>query len=345
MRSIKSRFKTIRYDPEQNVITALDQCRLPGKESYLRLTTVAEVYRALKKMNIRGAPLIGVAAAYGVALARRDHGVAEAIRAADYLGRVRPTAVNLGWSIRRMKNKLQSKNNKFADILEEARAIEQEDIDACTRIGGFGAVLVRNGMNILVHCNAGALATCGIGTALGVLYTAWAAGKKFTVYAGETRPLFQGARLTTWELTRHGIPTYSLCDNMAAHYMPDMDLVLVGADRIAANGDTANKIGTRGLAIIARYHLTPFYVCAPIPSFDPAARSGTDIPIEIRPESEMRNINHCKIVADKAVVLNPAFDITPNRLISGIVTERGILRPPFAKNIPRMLGRSFKASQ
>jgi methylthioribose-1-phosphate isomerase len=345
MRSIKSRFKTIRYDPGRNIITALDQTRLPEKETYLRLTTVAEVYQALKKMCIRGAPLIGVAAAYGVALVRRGHGVAETIRAADYLGRARLTAVNLCGSIRRMKNKLQSPDNKFADILEEARAIEREDIDACTRIGGFGEGLVRNGMNIFVHCNAGALATCGIGTALGVLYTAWASGKKFTVYAGETRPLFQGARLTTWELTRHGIPTYTLCDDMAAHYMPDMNLVLVGADRIAANGDTANKIGTRGLAIIARYHLVPFYVCAPIASFDPAARSGADIPIEMRPESEMRSINHRKIVAAKALVLNPAFDITPNRLITGIVTERGILRPPLAKTIPRMLRRSIKVSR
>jgi len=336
----KLRFQTIRYDPDSNVITILDQTRLPNREFYLRLKSAAEVYRAIQNLNVRGAPLIGVTAAYGIALVRRGHGVKATLRSAGHLAQARPTAVNLFWAVGRMKRKLLSPANSFADLWSEARAIEHEDIAACERIGAFGARLIRTGMKIFVHCNAGALATSGIGTALGVIYAAHAAGKKFTVYAGETRPLLQGARLTTWELTRNGIKTYTLCDSMAAYYMPEMNLVLVGADRIAANGDTANKIGTRGLAIIARFYRIPFYVCAPISSFDPDLRTGAKIPIEMRPESEIRNYHRRRIVAEKAGVLNPAFDVTPRRLISGIVTEKGILRPPFEKSVLQMIKNS-----
>jgi len=335
-RRIELRFRAFRYDAEENVITILDQTRLPEKESYVRLRTVGELHRAIRNLNLRGAPLIGVAAAHGIALARRTCGVKTTLRAADYLNRARPTAVNLSWAVRRMKRKLRSRANSFPELLSEARAIEKEDISACERIGAFGNRLVRAGMNILVHCNAGALATTGIGTALGILYTAHWSGKRFTVYAGETRPLLQGVRLTAWELTRNGIQTKVLCDSMAARFMPEIDLILVGADRIAANGDTANKIGTFGLSIIARYHRTPFYVCAPVSSFDPSLRSGREIPIEIRPDREMRDFNRRRIVARRARILNPAFDVTPHCLLTGIVTEKGILRPPFGRAIRRL---------
>jgi methylthioribose-1-phosphate isomerase len=340
MSQTELRFRTLRYDAGANLITILDQTRLPGKESYLRLRTIAELSRAIRNLNLRGAPLIGVAAAFGIALARRTRGVKATLRAADDLARARPTAVNLSWAVRRMKRKLRSPANSYLDLLAEARAIEHEDVSACDRIGDYGNRLVRSGMSILVHCNAGALATSGIGTALGILYTAHQTGKKFTVYADETRPLLQGARLTAWELTRNGIKTNILCDSMAAHFMPKIDLILVGADRIAANGDTANKIGTLGLAIIARYHRIPFYVCAPISSFDPALCSGQDIPIEIRPDCEMRYFNRRRIAAHRARILNPAFDVTPFRLLSGIVTEQGILRPPLGRAIRRMMRRS-----
>jgi methylthioribose-1-phosphate isomerase len=337
----KLRFKTIHYDPDKNVITILDQTRLPGRESYLRLKSAADLHRAIRNLNLRGAPLIGVAAAYGIVLVRKNHGIRPTDRAADYLARARPTAVNLSWSVERMKRKLRSPQNSFFDLYREARAIESEDVSACRRIGTYGNRLIRSGMNILVHCNAGALATTGIGTALGVLYTARAAGKKFTVYAGETRPLLQGARLTTWELTRCGISTYTICDSMAAYFMPEINLILVGADRIAANGDTANKIGTLGLAIIARYNGVPLYVCAPVSSFDPRLRTGADIPIEVRPDCEMKRFNRRRIVAEGAGILNPAFDVTPGRLLSGIITEKLILRPPFEKSISRLIAHSL----
>lgn len=337
MPPFKLRFKTISYDPDQNTITILDQTRLPGRQAYLRLKSVADVHRAIRNLNLRGAPLIGVAAAYGIALVRKNHGVRATARAADHLAQARPTAVNLAWSVERMKRKLRSPQNSFSDLCREARAIESEDVSACRRIGAFGSRLVRTGMNILVHCNAGALATAGIGTALGVLYTSRAAGKKFTVYADETRPLLQGARLTTWELIQAGIKTYAICDSMAAYYMSKINMILVGADRIAANGDTANKIGTLGLAIIARYHRVPLYVCAPVSSFDSKLRTGAEIPIEVRPECEMRRFNRQRIVAEGAGILNPAFDVTPGWLIKGIITEKRILLPPYEKTISRMM--------
>jgi methylthioribose-1-phosphate isomerase len=342
MAPVNLRFKTIHYDPAANVITILDQTRLPERESYLRLKTAADMRRAIRDLNLRGAPLIGVAAAYGIAQVRKSHGIRTTARAADQLARVRPTAVNLTWSVERMKRKLRSPANTFLDLCREACAIETEDVSACNRIGAFGSRLIRNGMNVLVHCNAGALATTGIGTALGVIYTARAAGKKFTVYAGETRPMLQGARLTTWELTRGGIRTYAICDSMAAYFMPKINLILVGADRIAANGDTANKIGTLGLAIIARFYGVPLYVCAPISSFDPLLRTGADIPIEVRPENEMRRFNRRRIVAERAGILNPAFDVTPGCLLTGIVTEKRVLRPPYVKSISRMIKSSLR---
>ncbi len=322
-------FNTIKYDQENNEITILDQRQLPEKEIYVSLKKAEDVYQAIKNMNVRGAPLIGVTAAYGVVLSAISGNSEYVVKAADYLKSARPTAINLAWAVERMKKKIKGEKNLYERLLKEAHHIELEDKESCRRMGEIGAGLIENGANIMVHCNAGALATSGIGTALGVLYTAKKRGKKFTVYSCETRPLLQGARLTSWELTRNGIDTYTLCDNMAATYMPDVDLVLVGADRIALNGDTANKIGTCGLSIIAKYHKVPFYVVAPISTFDFDTQSGKDIPIEIRCEDEVRKFNTKNIVAERAKVCNPAFDVTPAKLITGIVTEKGIIRPPY----------------
>ncbi|UCD20445.1 MAG: S-methyl-5-thioribose-1-phosphate isomerase [candidate division WOR-3 bacterium] len=329
-------FRTIRYDPDKNSIIILDQTRLPQAEVYMTLENVEDVHRAIRCMNLRGAPLIGVAAAYGVAMAARTGIADEAYRACDLLQTARPTAVNLSWALNRMREKIKDTADLSAVLMEEAHRIEKEDKDACHKIGLLGASLVKNNDKIMVHCNAGALATSGIGTALGIIYAAKEQGKNFTVYSNETRPLLQGARLTSWELTRSGIETYTICDNMAATFMAGMNMVLVGADRIAANGDVANKIGTLGLAIIARYHQIPFYVAAPTSTFDRKLASGEQIPIEERAEDEIRIFNDRCIVATSARVINPSFDVTPADLISGIVTEQRILAPPYTTSIAEL---------
>jgi methylthioribose-1-phosphate isomerase len=329
-------FKTIEYNKNKNEIIILDQTKLPEEEVYLTLKTVEDVFQAIRNMNLRGAPLIGVAAAYGVLLAELENDRDKIIKAAEYIKSSRPTAVNLSWAIERMKKAIGNSKNLYNDLLKEAEDIEKEDKESCQRMGEFGAELINNNANVMVHCNAGALATSGIGTALGILYTAKAQKKKFTVYSGETRPLLQGARLTSWELTKNNIETYTICDNMAATYMRDMDLVLVGADRIARNGDTVNKIGTRGLSIIAQYYKVPFYVAAPISTFDFNIRTGQDIPIEFRSEDEIRKFNEKCIVAENAKVCNPAFDVTPKELITAIITEKGIIMPPYGENIERI---------
>lgn len=329
-------FRTLKYDPARNALKILDQTALPEKENYLDLTTAEQVDHAIRTMQLRGAPLIGVAAAYGVVLAGRQ-GLAAARAACDLLGSARPTAVNLSWAVERMRRSLDQAGERerepFTELLTEARAIEAEDKASCTRIGALGAALVPDNGRVMVHCNAGALATTGIGTALGIIYTAHQQGKKITVYSCETRPLLQGARLTTWELTRSGVETFALCDSMAATFMGRMDAVLVGADRIARNGDVANKIGTRGLAIIARHHGVPFYVAAPVSTFDLALGSGHEIPIEERDPDEVRVLGHRVIVAPAAGICNPAFDITPAALITGIINERSVLRPPYERSI------------
>lgn len=330
-------FKTIEYNKKDNEIVILDQTRLPEEEIYMKLKTVEDVYTAIKNMHLRGAPLIGVAAAYGVVLAAHSDSPEDVTRAAEYMKSARPTAVNLAWAVERMKNKIAKTKNLFDELLKEAQSIETEDKEACKKIGEFGADLIPDNSKIMVHCNAGALATSGIGTALGVLYTAKNRGKNFTVYSCETRPLLQGARLTSWELTANNIETYTICDNMAATYMPDVNLVLVGADRIARNGDTANKIGTEGLAIIAHYYKVPFYVAAPTSTFDPRIESGNDIPIEIRCEDEIRKFNTKRVVAEKAKICNPAFDVTPASLISSIITEKSIFKPPYKENIAKVI--------
>lgn len=343
------KFNTIKYDKKKNEIIILDQARLPESEIYLSLKTVNDVYEAIKRLKVRGAPLIGVTGAYGVVISAFKNHPEKVLKDAKYLKSARPTAVNLSWAIDRMvkkigewkriSNRLNSKKRArllYMMLLKEAEEIEREDKESCKRIGQSGVELIKNNYKILVHCNAGALATSGIGTALGVLYTAKDLGRRFTVYSCETRPLLQGARLTTWELTKNGIETYIICDNMAATYIPDMDLVLVGADRIALNGDTANKIGTRGLAIIAHYYKVPFYVAAPISTFDFNMESGADIPIEYRDSEEVVYFNKRWIAAKKAKVCNPAFDVTPAGLITGIITEKGIIRQPLKKRIERL---------
>jgi methylthioribose-1-phosphate isomerase len=331
-------FKTVDYNTDTQKLVVLDQTRLPEEKVYVDLNSIEDVYHAITCMQVRGAPLIGVVAAYGVVLAAVRGDRDAIINAADYIKSARPTAVNLAWAIERMKQRLGTAQDLYNDLLDEAQKIASEDQKACERIGSVGADLIHDNMRIMVHCNAGALATCGIGTALGVLYTAHMQGKKMSVYSCETRPLLQGARLTSWELTTHSIETYTICDDMAATYMPDMHLVLVGADRIARNGDTANKIGTRGLAIIADYYRVPFYVAAPTSTFDVRTASGADIPIEVRCDDEVRMFNQKKIVAEKAKICNPAFDVTPAALITGIITEKGIIRPPYEENIIKLIG-------
>lgn len=326
-------FKTIEYDPKHHALVVLDQTRLPNEEVYLTLQTPDDVFHAIKNMNVRGAPLIGIVAAYGMVLAGAGGNADETRRAADLLAHARPTAINLKWAIDRMKRHISDHPGLYERLLEEAKTIEQADKTSCRKIGEHGARLIKDGASIMVHCNAGALATSGIGTALGVIYTAYQQGKTMSVYANETRPLLQGARLTTWELTQQGIETYAICDNMAASYMPTMDIVLVGADRIAQNGDTANKIGTLGLAIIAKHFNIPFYAAAPLSSFDRHTSSGKDIPIEIRSTGEVRCFNEQDIVAQAAQICNPAFDVTPASLISGIITETGILESPYEQSI------------
>jgi len=329
-------FKTIEYNQEEKQLTILDQTRLPEKEVYIALRTAEEVYQAIKNMNLRGAPLIGVAAAYGVVLAAHQGDLKAVDIACDLIQSARPTAVNLSWAIERMRKRLHRAQDLYSELLEEAIKIEREDKEACKNIGALGEKIIKEDSKIMVHCNAGALATSGIGTALGILYTAKENGKNFSVYSSETRPLLQGARLTSWELTKNDIQTYTICDNMVATFMPEMDIVVVGADRIAGNGDVANKIGTKGLAIIARYYGKPFYVAAPISTFDFTLTSGEEIPIEERNEDEIRKFHERSVVASSAKVCNPAFDITPSKLVTGIVTERCILRPPYKLNIEKL---------
>lgn len=329
-------FKTIDYSERDNELTILDQTQLPEHEVYIKLKTAQDVYTAIKRMHLRGAPLIGVAAAYGLVLVAHRGNAQEITEAGELIQSARPTAVNLFWAIERMHKRMDQAKDLYKELLEEARRIEREDQEACLQIGALGAELIGDHDQIMVHCNAGALATSGIGTALGIIYTAHRQGKAISVYSSETRPLLQGARLTSWELTQNGIETYTICDSMAATFMPRMNIVIVGADRIAQNGDVANKIGTRGLAIIANHYHVPFYVAAPVSTFDFTINSGDQIPIEERHEDEIRKFHDKRIVASSARICNPAFDVTPSELITGIVTERAVIKPPYTQNILRL---------
>ena len=335
-------------------LALIDQTLLPAKYKVIRIRTVEDLWSAIRRLSVRGAPAIGVAAAYGVilgvrgALRKGGAGLRKALRrTTKYLATSRPTAVNLFWALDRMK----AAGERLIDggmeppealvlLLEEARRIHAEDAAQCAAIGRHGASLLEDGATVLTHCNAGALATGGIGTALAGIYAAVAQGKRISVYADETRPLLQGARLTSWELSQAGIPVTLICDNMAARVMGEgrIDCVIVGADRIARNGDTANKIGTYGVALIARAHDVPFYVAAPGTTFDRATVRGDQIPIEERDGGEVRAGFGRATAPVRVRVYNPAFDVTPARLITAFITERGIIPPPFQRNIPRVMG-------
>jgi methylthioribose-1-phosphate isomerase len=345
---------------QDGVVVMIDQRKLPGREIYLRCRTAPEVARAIRTMVIRGAPAIGVAAAMGIALGMRKSKAtgtarfaAEFQKTCDLMAATRPTAVNLFWAIERMKKCVaravesgHSVEEIKAGLVVEAHAIHDEDVASCRAIGAHGAALVPQGARILTHCNAGALATAGYGTALGIVRAAAEQGKHVTVLADETRPFLQGARLTAWELVHDGIDTTVITDNMAGSMMRAglVDLVVVGADRIAANGDVANKIGTYGVAVLAKEHALPFYVAAPFSTVDLATADGAGIPIEERDHREVTRIGTMQVTPAGAKIRNPAFDVTPHHLVTAIITERGVCRPPYADSLQRAAAASPSAA-
>lgn len=343
-----SSFFTLRW--RDGVLSLLDQRRLPEEEVCVECRTAEEVAEAIRTLVVRGAPAIGCTAAWGMAAAAvscRAKTLPELFRALATARRVlavsRPTAVNLFWALDRMQRVIDagtgdSVETLTAKLIAEAETIQREDAEACRAMGRYGAELVPDGARILTHCNAGALATSEYGTALGVVRGARDAGKSVSVYADETRPILQGARLTAWELTRDGIPTTVLTDNMAGQLMAKkgIDVVIVGADRIAANGDVANKIGTYSVAVLANYHGIPFYVAAPLSTVDFTLATGEGIPIELRGEEEVRSIGGRRFVPEAAQVHNPAFDVTPHGLVTAIITERGVARPAYEQSLARL---------
>ena len=341
-------------DWQGDVIVMVDQRKLPGQEIYVRCRTAPEVARAIRTMIIRGAPAIGVAAAMGIALGMRRSTAkgtrqfaVEFQKACDMMAATRPTAVNLFWAIDRMKRAFgagaqagESPAELAARLEKEARAIHDEDVASCRAMGRFGAALVPDGARVLTHCNAGALATAGYGSALGVIRAAVEQGKRVAVIADETRPFLQGARLTAWELLRDGIKTTVITESMAGPLMRagDIDLVVVGADRNAANGDTANKIGTYTVAVLAHAHELPFYVAAPLSTIDLSTPDGEHIPIEERDQREVTHFGSSRLTPEGATIRNPAFDVTPHRYIAGIITEKGIIRPPYTESLRDAFG-------
>jgi methylthioribose-1-phosphate isomerase len=328
--------ETIKWSPDGVVM--IDQTRLPSEEIYVTCRTYIEVADAIRTMIIRGAPAIGVAAAMGVALGVAQGGDFETICAE--LASTRPTAVNLFWAIDRMKRLYASLRHLPPDqirdhLITEAKLMREEDIEINRAIGRHGAPLVPDGRTVLTHCNAGALATAGYGTALGVVRAAIEAGKNIDVFADETRPFLQGARLTAWELQRDGIRATVITDNMAGHFLHAgrIGCVIVGADRIAANGDVANKIGTYGVAVLAKENNIPFYVAAPISTLDLTLPDGTHIPIEERSAAEVTHVHGVRMAPDGIEVRNPAFDVTPNRYVTAIITEKGVARAPYNESL------------
>lgn len=337
--------KTIDY--KKGKLKIIDQRQLPHKLVYISLSSIDDIKKAIRTLAVRGAPAIGVAAAYGLYIGICNLNLKEKkifFRRLDklikYIKTARPTAVNLSWALERIrKTAYKNKKKSIATIeqllFNEAKKIQGEDEIMCERIGRFGARLIKDKDRILTHCNAGALATAGIGTALSAIYTAKRQSKRIKVYADETRPLLQGARLTAWELLKSGIDVTLICDNMAASLMEkgEIDKIMVGADRITANGDFANKIGTYNLATLAKAHRIPFYVLAPGSSFDFNIKSGKEIPIEERAPDEVRKIKGNYVAPKNIKVYNPAFDVTPNRLVTAFVTEKGIFRKPYRKSL------------
>ena len=342
---------TIEWNDE--AVVMIDQRKLPSAEIYVHCKTPKDVAKAIKTMVIRGAPAIGVAAAMGLALGVKQSKqtgttklAGEFYKLCEMMAATRPTAVNLFWAIDRMKRVFadatrlgQSVDQIKVRLAEEARQIHDEDVASCRAMGAHGAAVVPQNARVLTHCNAGALATAGYGTALGVIRGAGAQGKTVVVLADETRPFLQGARLTAWELTREGIHTTVITDNMSGAMMrgEQVDLVVVGADRIAANGDVANKIGTYTLAVLAKEHNIPFYVAAPISTIDLATPDGDRIPIEERNAREVTHLGPMRLTPEAAHVRNPAFDITPNKFVTAIITERGIARAPYTESLANLV--------
>ena len=342
--------KTIEW--KKNAIKIIDQTKLPLKLEYIYIRDLKVLWQAIRAMKIRGAPALGAAAGLGIYLGIKNSKAKtfsqfqkELERVVAYLASSRPTARNLFWALERMRGiVLKNRNCCISEIkkllFKEANRIIKEERQMCRKMGNYGAKLIKNKDTVLTICNAGLLATIDYGTALGVIYKAHEEGKNIKVFACETRPILQGARLTTWELKRKGIDVTLICDSMAATLMKQgkIDKVIAGADRIAQNGDTANKIGTYNLAVLARYHKIPFYIAAPHSTFDLRIKSGKDIPIEQRDKSEVTSLFFKSPIAPPNVkVFNPAFDVTPNELITAIITERGIIHPPYSKNIGRMM--------
>ena len=332
-------FRTIEWDSKS--VTLLDQRKLPTHEVYVRYTRWSDLANAIRWMVVRGAPAIGITAAYAIVLSARQlqadgHKISLATLEETFhgLANTRPTAVNLFWALTRMKHVLdvcESDIDTLQRLEAEAIAIHEEDKAMCDDMGAHGARLLSEGSRVLTHCNAGALATGGSGTALAVIRHAHHSGRLTHVYADETRPFLQGSRLTSWELARDGIPVSVITDNMAAYMMQQgqVDAVIVGTDRVSANGDVANKIGTYGLAVLCRHHSIPFYVIAPTSTIDLDTANGTQIEIERRPDREVTHVGETQIVPTEVPVENPAFDVTPAELVTAIVTEKGIIRPPF----------------
>jgi methylthioribose-1-phosphate isomerase len=350
LKATENRVKTIEWTTDG--VSLIDQRLLPLREEYRLCRTYQEVAEAIRTMVVRGAPAIGVAAAMGVALGVQQSraATAEQLRAelsqiCETLAKTRPTAVNLFWAIGRMKHRFEQLLESGADLTtvrtqlrQEAQTILEEDIAANRAMGDLGAALLPAGKTVMTVCNAGALATAGYGTALGVIRSAIRAGKNVDVLALETRPFLQGARLTAWELQKDGIPTTLITDNMSGHFLRSgrVGCVVVGADRIAANGDVANKIGTYTVAVLAKENGVPFYVAAPLSTVDLAIPTGDAIPIEHRAESEVTHIQGVPIAPPGIAVINPAFDVTPNRYVSAIITERGIALPPFDDSLRKL---------
>jgi methylthioribose-1-phosphate isomerase len=338
---------------KDDAIVMIDQRKLPASEIYVSCKTAQDVAKAIRTMVIRGAPAIGVAAAMGIALGMRrskatgtKQFATEFQKLCDLMAATRPTAVNLFWAIEQVKRVFAEAAQGGGSVDEikqrleaEARRIHDADVASCRAMGAFGADLVPQDARILTHCNAGALATAGYGTALGVIRAAAEQGKKVAVLADETRPFLQGARLTAWELVRDGIDTTVITDNMAASMMRlgNVDLVVVGADRIAANGDVANKIGTYGVAVLAKEHQIPFYVAAPLSTIDLNTADGSKIPIEERSDREVTHIGASRLTPAGARIRNPAFDVTPAKYVTAIITERGIARPPFHESLAALV--------
>lgn len=332
-------------------LSLIDQTLLPAELRDRECRTIGEVWESIRSLRVRGAPAIGIAAAYGVVLGIQPAlgqsgaaALAKCQEVADYLATSRPTAVNLFWALDRMRRQAQAQAGQPAEeiarkLLAEARLIEEEDRAMCRAIGRAGAELLKDDSGVLTHCNAGGLATADYGTALAVFFAAHEQGKKLRVFADETRPLLQGARLTTWELMQRGLDVTLICDSMAAQVMREgrIQAVVVGADRIAANGDAANKIGTYGVAVQAKHHQIPFYVAAPSSTFDFSISSGDQIPIEHRAAEEITRGLGRQTAPEGVKVYNPAFDVTPGELVAAFITEKGVIRPPYTDQLRRVL--------